>query len=41
MAILAARAREYRGRRRLAALCALPAPRKTYCIKINRERNIL
>ncbi|OQR43615.1 hypothetical protein BW261_18525 [Klebsiella aerogenes] len=26
MAILAARAREYRGRRRLAALCALPAP---------------
>ncbi|OQR46291.1 hypothetical protein BW261_00415 [Klebsiella aerogenes] len=32
VAILAARAREYRGRRRLAALCALPAPRKTYCI---------
>ena len=26
VAILAARAREYRGRRRLAALCALPAP---------------
>ena len=38
--MLLAGARGYRGRRRLAAPCALPALWKTECRKINRERNL-